>query len=295
MIEQLKKLKIGKIIADAHLSRYNTFKIDGIAKAVVFPENVECLIKLIKYLKENKIKYKILGCGSNVIFMHDYDGVLINLIKFDKVEFNNNLVTVGAGVNLMGLAHKVALKELTGFEFANGIPGTVGGSVFMNAGCYGSDMGYVVNKVKVLTPDLEVKTLSNKEMDFHYRTSFLQKNKDYICLEVVLYLKHGKKEAIMDLIADRKKRRVESQPLNFPSAGSVFRNPEGEAAWKLIEGCGMKGKSIGGAKVSEKHANFIINFHKATGKDVKDLIDVIKSKVKEKYDIDLEFEQEIID
>ncbi len=295
MIEELKKLKVGKVLHDIKLSKYNTFKIEGNAKALVYPENIECLIKLKKYLVEKKIKHKLLGGGSNLIFVNGYDGVLISLDLFDKIEVKNNLVTVGAGVNLIRLAYKVAKYGLTGFEFASGIPGTLGGAVFMNAGCYGSDMGYVVNKVKVLTPSLEIKTLSNKEMNFHYRTSFLQKNPDYICLEATLFLKNGKKDAILDVMADRKKRRLESQPLDFPSAGSVFRNPVDNAAWKLIEGCGMKGVSVGGAKVSEKHANFIINFNKAKGTDVKELILKVKDNVSKTYDIDLICEQEFVD
>ena len=164
----------------------------------------------------------------------------------------------------------------------------------MNAGAYKSDMGYIVKEVKVLTPDLKIITLENKEMDFHYRSSFLQKHKDYICLEVVLKLNKGDKDILDDVIKERRKRRMESQPLEFPSAGSVFRNPEGMFAGKLIEDLGLKGKTIGGAKVSEKHANFIINYKKAKSKDIKELIELVHDIVLEEYKVDMKIEQEFV-
>jgi UDP-N-acetylmuramate dehydrogenase len=155
-------------------------------------------------------------------------------------------------------------------------------------------MGYIVKKVKVLTPNLEIKELYNKDLDFHYRTSFFKKNSGYIILEVTINLKKGDKKEILEIINDRKKRRLESQPLEFPSAGSVFRNPKDLFAGKLIEDLNLKGYQIGGAQVSEKHANFIINVGNATGKDIVGLINYIKEKVKEKYQIDLVLEQEIV-
>ena len=164
----------------------------------------------------------------------------------------------------------------------------------MNAGAYKSDMGYVVQKVKVLTPDLEVKTLYNKDLNYHYRTSFLKENKDYIVLEATLSLKHGKKEAIMDLIKARKEKRFASQPLEYPSAGSVFRNPKDMYAGELIEKSNLKKTNINGAEVSEKHANFIINKGKCSGKDIADLIELVQKKVKEDHGVDLILEQEII-
>lgn len=165
----------------------------------------------------------------------------------------------------------------------------------MNAGAYNSDMGYIVSEIKVLTPQLELKTLYNKDLDFHYRSSFLQKNKDYICLEATLILKKANKEQIMEIIEERKTRRLMSQPLEYPSAGSVFRNPTNDYAGRLIEKIGYKGKIIGGAQVSEKHANFIINKGNATGKDVYTLINEIQNKIKEKYNIELKVEQEYVE
>lgn len=296
MIEELKKLKVGKIIEKPKMSEYTTYKLGGEALALVIPDGVEELIELIKYLKDNKIKYKIIGNGSNLIFSDDeYNGVIIRLKEMDKLEIDDTVITVGAGYNMVKLALKTAKLGLTGLEFAAGIPGTVGGAIFMNAGAYKTDMGYIVSEVKVLTPDLKIKTLYNRDMDFHYRTSFLQKNPEYICLEVKIVLKKGDSEAINKLLEDRKQRRLLTQPLEYPSAGSVFRNPENDFAGRLIEELGYKGKNIGGAYVSEKHANFIINKNNATSKDVKDLITEIKEKVKEKYNIELKNEQEFVD
>ena len=187
-----------------------------------------------------------------------------------------------------------AKRGLTGLEFASGIPGTVGGAVFMNAGAYKTDMGYIVESVKVLTPDFKVIKLENKEMDFHYRTSFLQKNPGYICLEVVLKLAKGDKDALDEVIKERRKRRMESQPLEYPSAGSVFRNPEGFAAGKLIDDLGLKGFSVNDAMVSNIHANFFINKGSASSEDIVELINIVKNRVKEEYDIELHLEQEII-
>ena len=183
----------------------------------------------------------------------------------------------------------------TGLEFATGIPGSVGGAVYMNAGAYKSDIGYVLKSAKVITPDLKIKELTNYDLDFHYRTSFLQKNPGYICISATFILSKGNADEIMQLIEDRRKRRLESQPLEYPSAGSVFRNPEGDYAGRLIEEIGFKGKKIGGAMVSEKHANFIINYDNATGRDIVELIETIKKEIKEKYNIDLKVEQEIVE
>ncbi len=296
MIEKLKKLKVGKIVNNPKMSDYTTYKVGGNALAIVYPNDIEDLIKLLNYLKENKIKFKILGNGSNLIFSDEtYEGVLIKLSEFNNLEINDTIVTVGAGYNLVKLSLKTARMGLSGLEFASGIPGTIGGAIFMNAGAYKMDMSYIVSEVKVLTPDMTIKTLYNKDLDFQYRSSFLQKNKDYICLEAKLVLKRGDVDKIMDIIADRKQRRLLTQPLEYPSAGSVFRNPENDYAGRLIEELGYKGKNIGGAYVSEKHANFIINKDNATASDVRNLINEIKDKVKEKYGIELIVEQEFVD
>lgn len=296
IIQQIDKANIGKIETDVPLNKHTTYKVGGIAKAFVYPKDVDSLVDLLKILKENDVKYKIMGNGSNLLFSDKtYDGVIIKLNEFDKVEFlNSNKIRVGAGFSLMKLSLMAARRGLAGLEFASGIPGTIGGAIFMNAGAYKSDMGYIVQQVKVLTPELRIITLENKEMDFHYRSSYLQKNPGYICLEVILKLAKGEREAIETVIKERRVRRMESQPLEYPSAGSVFRNPEGDFAGRLIEELGYKGHKNGGAMVSEKHANFIINYDHATGEEIKNLIDEVHDKVLEKYDIDMKIEQEFV-
>ena len=295
IISDLKKLDIGKVINKPLLKDYTTYKLSGDAYCIVIPEDVDSLIETLKYLKEKNIKYMILGNGSNVIFNSKYDGVIIKLDNFNNLKISGNRITVGAGYMLNKLAIRVSRLGFTGMEFAAGIPGTVGGAVYMNAGAYKSDMGYIVNSVKVLTPDYKIKTMNNKDLDFHYRSSFLQTHKDYICLEASIALIKGDSKEIMEIIEERKSRRIETQPLDYPSAGSVFRNPEGDFAGRLIEEIGYKGKSVGDAKVSEKHANFIINNGNAKGEDIKKLINEIKDKVKEKYGIELKVEQEFIE
>lgn len=296
MLKELEELNIGKIDTNVSLKKCTTYRVGGIAKYIAYPKDVKSLVKLIKYLKNKNITYKILGNGSNLLFSDkEYDGVLIKLTEFNNLDFiGKNKLRVGAGYNLIKLSLVTAKKGLTGLEFASGIPGTVGGSVFMNAGAYKSDMGYVVESVKVLTPDEKIINLENKEMDFHYRTSFLKKHPSYICLEVVIKLQKGKKEAIEEVIKDRRERRLASQPLEYPSAGSVFRNPQDDFAGRLIEESGLKGEKHGGAMISSKHANFIVNYKNAKAEDIKYLIELAHDKVKENYDIDLKIEQEFV-
>lgn len=296
IVSKIEKAEIGKVERNPLLSKYTTYKVGGKALAIVYPKNVDGLIKLLRLLKENDVKYKILGNGSNLLFSDSlFEGIIIKLSSFDVVEFfGNNKVRVGAGYSLIKLSLLTAKKGLAGLEFASGIPGTVGGAVFMNAGAYKSDMGYVVQEVKVLTPDYRIITLENKELNFHYRSSFLQKHPEYICLEVIIKLKKGDREILNEVINERRERRRESQPLEYPSAGSVFRNPDGGFAGKMIEDLGLKGYSNGGAKVSEKHANFIINYNKATSKDIKELIDYVHDAVLKEYNVDLKIEQEFV-
>ena len=295
-IDDIKKLKVGKVIENIDLKKYTTYKAGGIGRVLVIPKDIESLQKLFNYINKNNIKYKMLGLGSNLIFGDDiYEGILIKLDEFNDVNISDTTIRVGAGYSLIKLSLLAARNDLAGLEFASGIPGTVGGAIYMNAGAYKSDMGYIVKEIKVLTPDNEIITMSNKELEFHYRTSYLQKNPGYICLEATLNLYKGDRNAILDVIRDRKKRRMETQPLEFPSAGSVFRNPPDDFAGRLIEELGYKGKKIGGAMVSTKHANFIINVGNAKGNDIKKLILEIQEKVKEKYDIELKVEQEFVE
>ena len=295
VIQNIKRENIGRIEENISLKKYTTYKVGGKSRCVVYPKNVDKLVKLIKLLNQNDIKYKIIGNGSNLLFSDkDYDGILIKLVDFDDIEINDNRIKVGAGYSLMKLSRIAMKNSLTGLEFAAGIPGTVGGAVFMNAGAYKSDMGYIVKSVKVLTPDYRIIELENRELDFHYRTSYLKKHPKYICLEAVIKLEYGSKSAIENLMKERLKRRMSSQPLNYPSAGSVFRNPKDMFAGELIENLGLKGMKHNGAMISDKHANFIVNTGNAKSEDIKYLIDYAYNKVKEKYNVEMIVEQEFV-
>lgn len=276
------------------LKKYNTYKIDVNCDYLVYPKSIHELQELLKHLKDNNIHYLILGNGSNVILARPNFDVVIKLDRINNIEIKDNIVIAGAGVSLIKLSNICMENNLNGLSFAGGIPGLLGASTAMNAGAYKEDMASIVKEVKVLTPNLEIKTMKNSELEYAYRDSFLKRNKDFICVEVTLSLEYEDKEIIKHRMLDRRDRRISSQPVNMPSAGSVFRNPEGLSAGKLIEDIGLKGYTIGGAQVSEKHANFIINTSNATYEDIISLIDYIKEKVKEKYNIDLILEQEIV-
>ncbi len=294
-IKEVEKAKIGKIHKDVSIKKLTTYKVGGVADLLVYPKNIDKLIELIKLIKKYKIKYKVIGNGSNLLFSDKrYQGVLIKLTEFNDLKIEGNKITVGAGFPLVRLSLIAARRSLAGLEFASGIPGTVGGAIFMNAGAYKSDMGYITRSIKVLTPSLEIKSIDNKDLNFHYRTSFLQKHPDYIMLEANIILYVGQRSALEEVIKDRRNRRISSQPLNYPSAGSVFRNPDGYFAGKLIEDLGLKGKMIGGAEVSQKHANFIINKKNATADDLKNLITYVKEKVEKEYKVSLKIEQEFV-
>ena len=281
---------------DVSLKKYNTYRLDVKCDYLVFPKDIDEVVKLISFLKENNYKYLVLGNGSNVIFKNNrYNGVVIKLSKLDKVEFDGDKVVVGAGVSLSKLANMAINNSLSGLEFSVSIPGEIGASVSMNAGAYNESFSDVFVSAKVLTPKLEIVELTNEDMDFSYRNSFIKKNKDYIVLEVVLKLKPGNKEEMNAVIEKRFEKRKATQPLEYPSAGSVFRNPEGMYAGKLIEDANLKGYSIGGAMISDMHANFIVNKDNATGEDIINLINLAKDKVKENNNIDLYLEQVIID
>ena len=281
---------------NASLKKYNTYKLDTTCNFLVFPKSEEELITILKELKNKNIKHLILGNGSNVIlFMKHFKGVVIKLDNLNSVEYKENIVTVGAGYSLIKLAVETIDKGLSGLEFAAGIPGLVGASTAMNAGAYNSDMSTVVKSARVLNNDLEIITMTNKDMEYEYRDSFIKKNKGYYVLSTTFELTKGDKESMKHLIEERRMKRLASQPLNMPSAGSVFRNPEGLYAGELIEKSNLKGYSIGGAMVSEKHANFIVNNGGATGEDIVKLIQKIQKEVKENYNVLLKLEQIIIE
>ncbi len=295
--EKLEMLDCGEVIIDVPLKKYNTYNVGGSVLALVFPNNIEELKRIISFAHDNNIRIKIIGNGSNLVFSDKYyEMILINLKNFNNIEISDNIIKTGSGVNLMKLAYKVSRLGLKGMEFATGIPATIGGAVYMNAGAYNSDISNILVSAKVLTDKLELIELTNADFNFSYRYSNLQDKKNFVCLEATFKLEKGNSEEILRLIDDRKNRRLSSQPLDFPSAGSVFRNPSSDIfAGKLIEDLGLKGKKIGGAMISEKHANFVINYDNASGDDIKKLIIETKMKVYEKYGIDLKIEQEFVE
>ena len=294
-IKEIISLHLGKVLINEKLSNYTTYRVGGKVRAICYPNKEEDLVKLVSLLKEKGIKYFVLGNGSNVLFSDLlYDGIIIKLDNFNKISIEDNIITVGAGYPLVKLSNDAMRNSLIGLEFANGIPGTVGGAVFMNAGAYGEDMSKIVESVRVLTSDLKIKEFTNKQMKFSYRTSMLQEHLDYVIISTKLKLDKGNKEEIESIMTTRREQRRASQPLNYPSAGSVFRNPEGMFAGKLIDDMGLKGYTIGRAKVSEKHANFIINMGNAKASDIKKIIDLIKQKALIKYGVRLHVEQRLI-
>ena len=296
MIKSFIEKKDMEYYTDVSLKRYNTYRIDLKCKYLVFPKDKEEFRDLVKYLVSHEMKYLVLGNGSNVIFACDYyDGVVILLHKLSDLKMNGESITVGAGYSLQRLAIDTSTSGLSGLEFATGIPGLIGASVAMNAGAYNDSLSSVVESVLVLNPDFEFVMMSNVDLEFGYRTSFFKKNSSYYIVEVNLKLVQGDSDEILEKISKRRVKRLETQPLDMPSAGSVFRNPEGMHAGALIENCGLKGFSIGGAMVSSKHANFIVNNGNCTGMEVVQVIDRVKREVKEQYDVDLILEQIIIE
>jgi UDP-N-acetylmuramate dehydrogenase len=296
MINDLKQY--GDIEEHASLKNLNTYRIPGQAKYLISPNSINDLISILKYLKEKKIKYFILGGGSNIILNdREYDGAIIRLNKLNGIEFHPDLemAYAEAGAILAKIAKESVNESLSGLEFAAGIPGTIGGAIYGNAGAYNCCIMDYVTSVTVLDENLEIQTIEHEDISYGYRTSMFKETKKYIILGAKLFLKKGDKQASLETIEQRRVRRMESQPLEFPSAGSVFRNPEGDYAGRLIESCNLKGYSIGGAEVSEKHANFVVNKNKATGKDVHDLVLYIHDNVLEKTNVDLKMEQEFID
>ncbi len=279
---------------NALLNNLNTYKIASKAKYLIKVDTIESLIELLKYLKENKIKFFILGAGSNVILDEYFDGAIIKLKGLNYVHIKDNLVTTGAGTMMVKLATTTVNNNLTGLEWAINIPGTIGGSINGNAGAYNSEIFDNLVKVKVLTPKLEVKEMLKEDFTYSYRHTNI-KEKKLIVLEATFKLAKGDKKTSEEIIKDRWHRRKTTQPLEMPSAGSVFRNPENDYAGRLIEEAGLKGKTIGGAQISLKHANFIVNIGGATSKDIKNLIELIRKEVKNQFNVDLILEQEIID
>lgn len=287
--------KICKTIEDVNMKKYNTFRLETKAKYMCFPSSILELQELLTLIKKNKLKFFVLGNGSNVVLPEYYDGVIIKLEKFNNSKFiSENMLYVESGYMLNKLANEVTNMGFKGLDFAVGIPGTVGGSIYGNAGCYGSSMSEILIAATVFDGK-KIITMTNEDFKFGYRTSILkEKHKNYIILSCQLRVSMGDREELLNQVKERMAKRMASQDLTHPSNGSVFRNPEGLITGKLIDDMGMKGTRIGDAMVSYKHANFIINDGKATSTDVVKLIKKVKREVKKHYNIDLVLEQEIL-
>lgn len=285
--------KICEIEENFDLKNYNTYRLNSTCDYFAKPSSVEEFKGLLEYVINNKVKYFILGNGSDIILPKHYDGIVINTRNLNNYEIHEDYVYAECGVMLNALAIKVTDMGYAGLDFATGVPGTVGGSAYMNAGCFGSEMSNIVISVEIFDGK-EVRELTNKELEYGYRTSLLKSHREYVILSVKLRIEKGNVEELKALVTERTNKRMASQDLTHPSAGSVFRNPEGMAAGKLIDDLGLKGHSVNDAMVSFKHANFIINNKDATQDDIINLIEDIKSRVKAEYDIDLILEQEIV-
>lgn len=295
ILEELKKLNIEKIIEDESLSKYTTFKIGGPAKILIEAVSDEEILKIVKLFDEMKENYLIIGNGSNLLISDEvFERPVIVLDKnFAKImPIDEVTLYAEAGASLKSLANKALDLELGGLEAISGIPGTVGGAVYMNAGAYGSEIKDVVTKVRCIK-DEKIVELDASEVNFAHRRSIFQE-KGYVILGAYFKLEKKAREEIEAEQKDYTQRRVDKQPLEYPSAGSVFKRPEGHYASKLIEDAGLKGLSVGGAMVSKKHSGFIINTGGASFEDVVTLIEKVKAIVKEKFAVDLEEEIRII-
>ena len=292
--EELKQLDVGTVLKDEPLYKHTTYRVGGPAKLFIKVQNVDELIEVIKYCRKHRIQLFVIGRGSNLLFSDkSFEGIIISLEDMNQYHVNGSEVTAQCGVTMIKLAYDCAKIGLSGFEFMGGIPGNIGGGIFMNAGAYKSCLSEVVKSVKVLDECLKVVELSKDEMDFSYRHSIIQDHPKWIVLEATFVLENKSVEEINETLDKRKERRMSTQPWNKPSAGSVFRNPEEIPAWKLIEDLGLRGHKVGGAKVSEKHCNFIVNDDlNATAQDVRDLIHEIKTRAKKEYNIDMVTEVE---
>ena len=293
VIEEIKRSNCGTVHMNQSLKKYTTYKVGGLA-TIVSPYNEKELIRLVNILRKYRVKYKVLGNGSNVIFKDEpYDGILIHLDEFDTFYMEQNRVIVGAGYSLQRLALKVSRLGYSGLEFAAGIPGSIGGSVFMNAGAYGGEIKNIVESVKLLTRNGEYKTYTVDELDFGYRHSRLQ-SEDDIVVAATFKLEHGDIKKIRERMEELSFLRASKQPLEYPSCGSVFKRPAGHFTGKLVHDSGLQGYTVGGVQVSKKHAGFIVNIGNGTGKDYLDVIHHVQAVVKEKFDVELETEVRII-
>jgi UDP-N-acetylmuramate dehydrogenase len=294
------KLELENIIAkdsikyDEPMKNHTSFKVGGLADILLLPETPKQVGDAVKLCSKHEINYYIMGNGSNLIVRDGgYRGVIIKLTSINKVSANDKYLRAEAGASLSFAAKEALRYDLKGMEFASGIPGTVGGAVTMNAGAYGPEMKDIIDYAVLMDMDGNQFKLNKEELDLSYRNSIIQKN-NYIVLEAVFKLEKGIHSEIKSRMEELNKRRAEKQPLNYPSAGSTFKRPQGYFAGRLIEDAGLKGLANGGASISEKHAGFVINHDNATAKDVLGLIEMVQKIIKEKNNVNLEPEVRII-
>ena len=282
-------LKVEQVKKDEPMKIHTTFRVGGPASYFVTPETEEEVAKVIEVCTQENVPYYIVGNGSNLLVSDQgYEGVIIQIYKqMNRVEITENEIHAQAGALLSMIANRAMEAELTGFEFAAGIPGTLGGACVMNAGAYGGEMKDVLEFVTVLTGEGKIIELGRNELELGYRTSVIAK-KGYIVLGAVLKLERGDGEKIKTYMDELKEKRVTKQPLEYPSAGSTFKRPEGYFAGKLIEDAGLRGFQVGGAQVSEKHCGFVINRDHATAADIMELMRQVQIRVKENSGVDLE-------
>ncbi len=279
---------------NALMKEHINFEVGGPADILLIPSKVEQIIESIKICKENNIPYFVIGNGSNLLVKDGgIRGVVIKLTGLTNLEVNETEIKADCGVMLKELSDKALENSLTGLEFACGIPGSVGGAVFMNAGAYNGEIKNVIKEAQVITSYGEIVTLSKDELELGYRTSKVMRDNS-IVINATFKLEKGNKEEIKETIDDLTQKREEKQPLEYPSAGSTFKRPEGYFAGKLIQDSGLKGYSIGGAAVSSKHSGFVINKDNATAKDILDLIAYIQAEVKKQFGVELHTEVRII-
>ncbi|RPF56078.1 UDP-N-acetylmuramate dehydrogenase [Aquisalibacillus elongatus] len=296
IVNKLNDKSIGKVLVDEPLSKHTTIKIGGPADLFIQPKSIDGLKDALVILNEHHIPIRVIGRGSNLLIPDE--GIRGAVIQFgkglDHLEVDGDQILVGGGYPLVRLSAIISRDELSGFEFAGGIPGSVGGGVFMNAGAHGSDISKVLVKAHILFEDGTTEWLSNEEMKFDYRKSVLQEERKGYCIEAIFQLNKGNKQDILAEIKKHKEYRRETQPWDYPCAGSIFRNPLPNYAGKLVEELDLKGYQIGGAKISDMHGNFIVNEDEASYEDVMALINFIKKRVKEEYDINMVTEVEIL-
>lgn len=282
----LEQANLGEVLYNEPLSNYTTWKIGGPADILILPRSKEELVSAVRLVQKHQVPWTNLGRGSNMLVSDKgIRGVVIKPHKgLDYVRFEGSLVIAGASYSLIKLSVMAGKEGLTGLEFAGGIPGTVGGAVYMNAGAHGSDVSRIFKSADIVLETGELVRYDREDMHFSYRHSILQKQKG-IVVEAAFKLAEGDKKEVLAMMASYKERRVRTQPLKLASAGSVFRNPPNDHAARLIQEAGLKGERLGGAQVSEQHANFIVNTGQATAEDVLALITHIQSTVQDRYGI----------